>query len=1339
MYAAVLLIMSLAALVRSATAAAAAVPRSRKQLCTSSGFVVSTSSGGRSMAHRPICAFVQPKASIRRNVRRKREMQYNAYEYHQQPPRYRFDRQQRTPFSTVTTLSLSEDPQISSSSTSASSAGHIFDVGDRVELAVDGVLRQGVITETRGSGWFTVRLTDTDEIVKKRRGQLRYVDTDGRTSASNSAVAALEEHEEELVEMPTIVDLDDALQGRANPAEPSAISDIELSQASHHAKYDKWIVFSDLHCSPSSVATCLDVLSTVHNEAIKHNAGIIFLGDFWHHRGTVRIDTLNAVLRALSSWTVPLIMIPGNHDQVTLGGLEHGLTPLGNAYYVHGSTEEGGTTTMHPGPLIFTRPTKFRHALFVPYIRDSRILQHVLESSASVSSVAQFVHVDVTGAYMNDLIVSQGGVPLSLFPADNPIYSGHFHKPHTVTAPKAAPGVAVRYVGSPYQTSLSEAGQEKELLVLDASRGWELVDTIPLSVGKRYHRIFSASQLLDLDRVAAKDRVVVSMTRDDLDGAKREKSNDDGSVSPFDAKVKQLRKLGASVEIRETKVAPLWPIGAHGSEGGDLEDMTPESTLKAFLEQEKRRGTVDEDIAEELLLAGVSLVEGLSNNQDDADAARGNRYHANGVSLEFTSVTAKGFGPFLDSVTYPLSDRGLVLLRGNNQDDGSDSNGSGKTTLAMAVLWALTGSSDPRPTQDSKVSDVINFDGKSARVAVEGCINGVPFKVTRIKTTSKGSLAFNLDNEDLTRQSIKDTQTVIDERLGISTQILARTIFHGQHAINGLLEATDATLKDELSLLVPLSIWKDAASFARKSHRSHSKRMSELDGMLSVREQDRDALMQRCRSAKQSADAYRQLFETRRKQVEDRLRSLETSSAAITVNETDIEEFRRNLAAAASHVSDLESSLERLRGTGDKDIRELRFEVDSKVSDSRVIADDVQQKERSLDRVAIDLERAREKLGDLQSMWGITNVTDTDAHRLELPLTCPTCGQTIKDGEENHSHYKLASEVSGDLKKALQLVEKTEAQYSTLQEVAAEKVKEQTKREQELDAMRLGLAEKERVWTDKMKAAELALKSRRDDFAALSNGLQKAEQAYREATVLESTENAAKAEINSLENDSISSAAAYDALAHDVRQMEDVIRQLGEDRANAERSSRTLIRLAEIFGPRGVQSFVLQNAVQALSSFSQVYLDLLSDDTLKLELTLDTGDRISRTAYIRSPDGSWIDRPLSSLSGGQWRRCSLALSLGFTDLVANQRNIRSSLLVLDEPLTHLDATGRAQVGKILRRLLQKTDVSDTETANNKLTTIIMILQDLAAEELEESFDSIDVVIRDDGISRVVVD
>lgn len=109
-------------------------------------------------------------------------------------------------------------------------------------------------------------------------------------------------------------------------------------------------------------------------------------------------------------------------------------------------------------------------------------------------------------------------------------------------------------------------------------------------------------------------------------------------------------------------------------------------------------------------------------------------------------------------------------------------------------------------------------------------------------------------------------------------------------------------------------------------------------------------------------------------------------------------------------------------------------------------------------------------------------------------------------------------------------------------------------------------------------------------------------------------------------------------------------------------------------------------------------------------------------------------------SSGQWRRCSLAISLGFSDLVARRGRLSSSLLVLDEPLTHLDSSGRDNVGKLLRKIIHNQS-SDTKVGIGGLSvsTIIIILQDLVAEELSESFDCIDEVVKAQGHSKVLVD
>ena len=266
-------------------------------------------------------------------------------------------------------------------------------------------------------------------------------------------------------------------------------TDVRIEEIGHaslpHAAVRDWVVFSDLHVSERSLDTSLEVLRSVHAVAKRRSGGLIFLGDFWHVRGTLPIRILNKVLAELATWTQPVIMIPGNHDQLTLGGDVHALTPLSFAL-----------RRSHPQQaIVVERPSLFLGALFVPYLRDSNLLASVLRSSAAAQASAVFVHADVTGASMNDgSVVRRGVSPLDFPDSGVPLVSGHFHKPHTV----ARGGRAVRYVGSPWEVGLAEAGQAKAALIYrceENQRGfsWTLVDSHPLRIGPRHFKALAGT------------------------------------------------------------------------------------------------------------------------------------------------------------------------------------------------------------------------------------------------------------------------------------------------------------------------------------------------------------------------------------------------------------------------------------------------------------------------------------------------------------------------------------------------------------------------------------------------------------------------------------------------------------------------------------------------------------------------------------------------------------------------------------------------------------------------------------------------------------------------------
>ncbi|GKY91347.1 hypothetical protein MPSEU_000106900 [Mayamaea pseudoterrestris] len=1221
------------------------------------------------------------------------------------------------------------------SSTRRGAANSRWNVGDFVRLKHSNET-SGTIQQVRGSGWYTIKLHDhADDKPMSVRGTqlLAAVDVEGTTSSSHHPVApssrslsTASDSETTLPQPPTIHDLDALLQ---DP--PSNVTDATMmAQLRHFSTFDRWIVLTDLHCAPSSLTTCLQVLDRTHSLASERGAGVLFLGDFWHQRGVLRVDCLNAVLESLQSWTVPLMMIPGNHDQITLRGHEHGLTPLANAYRIAvpvvatdvndattAGSQQSTTDTTIPGILIFSHATKFHQALFVPHMRDAAIMESIVQSPQALSATALFLHADVTGAYMNDMVQSSGGVPPSMFPSGKHIYSGHFHKPHVVESSH----VRIEYLGSPYQVSLSEAHQDKALAVMSAMEGWKCVEKIPMDIGRRHFRVVGTEQLMKLSvhdestialdgaaSLRTGDRVVCSLSKREMDSIDRD----------VERRIHQLRKAGVAVELREVPEQTPLTAGEFVSNSAPVENLSPKATWKAYLDHEVEREAIESSAAEALLASGLELLDSVTEDNEkikiDAWEER--------TELNFDSVTLEGFGPFRTKQTYPLRNRGLVLLRGNNQDGGADSNGSGKSLLAMSTLWCFTGSLDARPMEDSKVSDIINDECKTARVTVQGELNGVGFSVTRSKTSSKSGLIFLLDGQDVSAQSAKETQALFEEKLGVDARILARTIFHGQHSIDDLLEATDTKLKDELSMLVPLNIWQEAAAKARKLGRAASKRIDEIRGMLTIRTGDLDRLKSRASSVQANVEMIERALSTRERLLAEELETGELSRPF------DISALGSTLETATNAVRDIEEKIAIIQRQKQVELLDLQKSLEEAVATKVALDNELQSLLRQRDILALKLDSANESLMSIKTTWNID--LSQGVVNMQMPDSCPTCGQPLTD---EHVHHSVEEAVGADAIEALASVEKVEAELADLQarfDVCQNSITEAVETLTEAQAK---LRERETYWNQVAEQDNDELLQARQTLAEASTTFTSAAGELQKNVRLDEL----KAGIDK-ENERL--RYQKESLLSLTTEMEDYERMIDELHCDVAKERSTETSMADLsngFSPRGVQTFVLQSAILSLQNAAQSYLNDFSDGSQKLEMTLDMGDRISRRAFVRDADGNYRERALASLSGGQWRRCSLALNLGFSDLVARRGQLRPSLCVLDEPLTHLDRTGRSSVGRVLRDLLRRNAQGTAHSLS--VSTILLILQDLTAEELEESFDCIDEVVKKDGYSHVVVD
>jgi hypothetical protein len=609
---------------------------------------------------------------------------------------------------------------------------------------------------------------------------------------------------------------------------------------------------------------------------------------------------------------------------------------------------------------------------------------------------------------------------------------------------------------------------------------------------------------------------------------------------------------------------------------------------------------------------------------------------------------------------------------------------------------------------------------------VRGTINGKSFTVTRTITSTKGQLAFILDGLDRTALSIKETQQLLDDALGGSLSLLGRVVFHGQHATNDLLEASDSRLKDELAQLVPLALWQDCTVTSRKIAKDTAVQSTQLVGMINLRSSDIATL-------EGKVEVSRSRLEQRKKeyqQLQEMLENEYTNGKNAGVSFKSYEELEDNARIAQVAVTTLETELQLFLVKRRRQEAELESQNSVIERGLQVALRETEDAAASLREASWGLTAVNEEIATLEKTWGVSLQAGRPVD-IVLPSACPLCQQNLDD------HHHVKTSLWKDIDDAIEKVSvksntvvSEEAQYAqTLNQLALLK-KEWSELEVKWRSLRETWVRQqndmERTLLECRLQQNLALEALQT-YARTAAQRSKLDLLSHEAATAKERWAVADQDVTEARDELVQCQAWIDATTQELRQLEE--------------RSVLYKTLAEAFGSRGVQSFALQNALSYLADSAASYLAQLSQGTQQLELSLDADDRIRRRALVRGTDSIWQERALAALSGGQWRRTSLALQLAVGDYV-RQYILQSSLVVFDEPLIHLDQTGRADVGRVLRSLLLQRSPSDDDNHNRSTggttpSTVIVILQDLSADELDEYFDCIDEVVRSDGRSKVV--
>ncbi len=167
---------------------------------------------------------------------------------------------------------------------------------------------------------------------------------------------------------------------------------------------------------------------------------LIFLGDIFDSPDSVKWICLLDFLEFLEDLSLDVFLLTGNHDR-PLFGQNVSTLKLFNRY---GS--------------VINSPVEFDGCLWLPYTEISEVSKAIEASTARIC----FAHLMIKGVNLNESTITTQGIERKEFKKFEFTFNGHIHQPQVDNN--------LFILGSPWQHSFAEAGQQKYLWIWDGQR-----------------------------------------------------------------------------------------------------------------------------------------------------------------------------------------------------------------------------------------------------------------------------------------------------------------------------------------------------------------------------------------------------------------------------------------------------------------------------------------------------------------------------------------------------------------------------------------------------------------------------------------------------------------------------------------------------------------------------------------------------------------------------------------------------------------------------------------------------------------------------------------------------
>ena len=594
---------------------------------------------------------------------------------------------------------------------------------------------------------------------------------------------------------------------------------------------------------------------------------------------------------------------------------------------------------------------------------------------------------------------------------------------------------------------------------------------------------------------------------------------------------------------------------------------------------------------------------------------------------------------------------GVTLIEGFNYDD-KNNEGAGKSSIPNALCWGLFG----KIPKNIKIDEVIKRGKTSCKVIVYLSDGS---KIVRTRNPNVLYLETS-DNVRVEGVDLKETQTLIDKRLGLNFEIFCQTIYFPQNYSQKFITATPEQKTKILSEIIHSSIYDEASSISRAKSREEESNLKILEIELS--------------STLNMIYRYKEEFSSISKNMKAKELTLVNAQKDLNGLKKEFELLKLEISSP-SDLKEKENNLEIIR----KRIEDVRNEK------IRLSMESSNRKSKTEEKAFLEkeLERCKKEI-EILSLKKVVNAQVKDK-------ICPTCGSVSsnldniqKDRDLSIEDLNEKKDRMSDLKKRLLSISITTPEYISLNANKLDSnLKKLKQEEDDINSYIITFKNKLNILPEKEKRIDTVksyMKNTLSEFYVLKEELQNKE-------VIISKEQA--------------------TLAQKTKERELILYKINK-----------YSLLSKLF--KELKSYAFSNILQAFTLGSNAYLKELFSIPIEVKITnLDEDGEISKVDVLVHYKSDW--RSLGMFSGGQSRRIQIALDLALSDLVCKRNPNFPSLLIFDEVFKDLSNISKEKVLKLLERTNKSILlIEHSELFNSIVSNSIKIKLEAETSTLEEA-------------------